>query len=66
MEIRANLPVSANGQPAVACYLRPGTTGEHLPWAVNVLTLREDRIAEVTAFIGTEHFALFGLPASLP
>ncbi|MEU7827184.1 sigma-70 family RNA polymerase sigma factor [Catellatospora sp. NPDC049133] len=61
-----HLPVDANGQPAVACYLRPGNEGEHLPWSVNVLTLRDDRIAEVTAFIGEEHFALFDLPTSLP
>ncbi|MEU8078945.1 sigma-70 family RNA polymerase sigma factor [Catellatospora citrea] len=61
-----HLPVSANGQPAVACYLRPDTTGEHAAWSVNVLTLRDDRIAEVTAFIGAEHFTRFGLPAALP
>ncbi|GAA1367484.1 sigma-70 family RNA polymerase sigma factor [Catellatospora chokoriensis] len=61
-----HLPVSANGQPAVACYLRPDATGEHVAWSVNVLTLREDRIAEVTAFIGAEHFTRFGLPAALP
>lgn len=61
-----HLPTSANGQPAVACYLRPGAAGEHLPWAINVLTLRGDRIAEVTAFVGAEHFARFGLPARLP
>ncbi|GAA1407093.1 sigma-70 family RNA polymerase sigma factor [Catellatospora coxensis] len=61
-----HLPVDANGQPAVAAYLRPEPTGEHLPWSVNVLTLRDDRIAEVTAFVGAAHFPLFGLPASLP
>ncbi|GAA2354699.1 ECF RNA polymerase sigma factor SigG [Catellatospora methionotrophica] len=61
-----HLPVSANGQPAVGCYLLPGPDGAHLPWAVNVLTLRGDRIAAVTSFIGAEHFARFGLPGSLP
>ncbi|MEV0455019.1 sigma-70 family RNA polymerase sigma factor [Catellatospora methionotrophica] len=61
-----HLPVSANGQPAVGCYLRPGPDGAHLPWAVNVLTLRGDRIAAVTSFIGAEHFARFGLPGPLP
>lgn len=61
-----HLPVSANGQPAVAAYLRPDGDGPHLPWAINVLTPRGDRIAEVTSFIGAEHFPAFGLPTSLP
>lgn len=35
-------------------------------WSINVLTLRQDRIAEITSFLGAEHFATFGLPTSLP
>jgi RNA polymerase sigma-70 factor (ECF subfamily) len=31
-----------------------------------MLTLRGKHIAEITSFIGSEHFAPFGLPASLP
>jgi RNA polymerase sigma-70 factor (ECF subfamily) len=58
-------PTSANGQPAVAGYLRDDRTREYLPWSIDVLTLRDDRIAEITSFIGPEHFALLGLPASL-
>ncbi|MBN9098559.1 MULTISPECIES: sigma-70 family RNA polymerase sigma factor [unclassified Pseudonocardia] len=61
-----HVPTSANGQPAVAAYLRPGDTGAHDAWSINVLTMRGDRIAEVTSFIGAEHFAAFGLPPSLP
>ena len=57
---------TANGQPAVASYLRGDDDHEHRAWAVNVLTLREDRIADVTSFIGADHFALFGLPPALP
>jgi RNA polymerase sigma-70 factor, ECF subfamily len=57
---------SANGQPAVAAYLRGSDGGPHRAWSVNVLTLRGDRIAEVTSFIGAEHFTLLGLPASVP
>jgi RNA polymerase sigma-70 factor (ECF subfamily) len=30
-----------------------------------VLTLRGERIAEITSFIGPGHFALLGLPASV-
>jgi RNA polymerase sigma-70 factor (ECF subfamily) len=58
-----HVPVSANGQPAIACYLQPlGETGPHGAWSIDVLTLREGKIAEVTSFIGPEHFAPFGLP----
>ena len=61
-----HLPTGANGQPAVGCYLWNDDAGAHLAWSINVLTLRGERIAEITSFIGPEHFAPFGLPASLP
>ncbi|MEU4482591.1 sigma-70 family RNA polymerase sigma factor [Micromonospora sp. NPDC023966] len=61
-----HLPTGANGQPAVAGYLRAGATGPYLPWSVDVLTLRNDRIARITSFVGAAHFAAFGLPDSLP
>jgi RNA polymerase sigma-70 factor, ECF subfamily len=61
-----HLPTSANGQPAVACYLRNGDSDVHAAWSINVLTLRDDRIAEITSFLDTDNFALFGLPAGLP
>jgi RNA polymerase sigma-70 factor, ECF subfamily len=61
-----HLPTSANGQPAVGCYLRPGAEGPYAAWSVNVLDLREDGIAGVTSFLGAEHFALLGLPPALP
>ncbi|MEV6866492.1 sigma-70 family RNA polymerase sigma factor [Streptosporangium subroseum] len=60
-----HLPTGANGQPAVAGYLRHDDTGPHLAWSIDVLTLRDGRIAEVTSFIGPGHFAPFGLPSSL-
>ena len=61
-----HLPTVANGQPAAATYLWNDTAEAHVAWSVNVLTLRGDRIAEITSFIGPEHFAYFGLPASRP
>ena len=61
-----HLPATANGQPAAAFYLWNDEAGTYLAWAVNVLTLRGGRIAEITSFIGPEHFALAGLPASQP
>ena len=60
--------VTANGQPAVASYLRPPDAPDGAPhdaWAINVLTLRGDRIAAITAFIGVEHFRLLGLPEAV-
>jgi RNA polymerase sigma-70 factor, ECF subfamily len=63
-----HLSTSANGQPAVACYLRgaDNDAGDHRAWSINVLTVRESRIAAVTSFIGAEHFARLGLPGALP
>ncbi|MEU7896119.1 RNA polymerase subunit sigma-70 [Nonomuraea sp. NPDC049152] len=61
-----HLPTSANGQPAVGFYLWKDEAGAYLSWSITVLTLRGERIAEITTFIGPEHFAPFGLPASLP
>jgi RNA polymerase sigma-70 factor (ECF subfamily) len=61
-----HLPSSANGQPAVALYLRNDDTGPHLAWSINVLTLRDRHIAEITSFVGHDYFVALGLPASLP
>lgn len=61
-----HLPVGANGQPAVAFYLWDEDAGTHLPWSITVLTLRGTKIADLTSFLGPEHFEPFGLPESLP
>jgi RNA polymerase sigma-70 factor (ECF subfamily) len=61
-----HLPTTANGQPAVAAYVCATGVGEHVAWSINVLTLRDDRISDITSFIGAEHFEAFGLPPSLP
>jgi RNA polymerase sigma-70 factor, ECF subfamily len=60
-----HLPASANGQPAVGLYLWDDDAGAHLSWSITVLTLRGERIAEITTFVDRDQFALFGLPASL-
>jgi RNA polymerase sigma-70 factor, ECF subfamily len=44
-------PVQANGQPALAFYAWDPEAGAFLPFALNVLTLRGERISDVTAFI---------------
>ncbi|GAA3344881.1 sigma-70 family RNA polymerase sigma factor [Amorphoplanes nipponensis] len=53
-----HVPVRANGQAAVGQYL------DGRPWSITVLTLRGDRIAELTSFLGAEHFGPFGLAAT--
>lgn len=54
----------ANGQPAVAGYLR-GEDGRFHHWSVTVLTLRDGRVAALTSFIGAESFTAMGLPLTL-
>jgi RNA polymerase sigma-70 factor (ECF subfamily) len=61
-----HIATNANGQAAVAFYLRHDSTGPHLSWSINVLTLRAQQICEITSFLGPEHFVSFGLPAALP
>ena len=41
----------ANGQPALAFYSWDDEAGAYLPFALNVLGLRGDRVSDVTAFI---------------
>jgi RNA polymerase sigma-70 factor (ECF subfamily) len=60
------IPTQANAQLAAGHYLRQGTSGSFDAHSLNVLTLRGDRIAAVTAFFVPDSFALFGLPAQLP
>ncbi|KRD43607.1 RNA polymerase subunit sigma-70 [Cellulomonas sp. Root930] len=61
-----HVPTSANGQPAVASYLRGPGEHVHRAWSIDVLTFRGDQVAELTAFIGPEHFEAWGLPVTLP
>jgi RNA polymerase sigma-70 factor (ECF subfamily) len=46
-----HVPVRANGQPTLAFYSWYEPEGAYLPFALNVLTLREGSISDVTAFI---------------
>jgi len=56
---------SANGQPALATYCLDASSGSYLPIALDVLTLRGPRIAEVVAFRSPAVFPRFGLPHEL-
>jgi RNA polymerase sigma-70 factor, ECF subfamily len=46
-----HVPVQASGQPALAFYSWDEEQEGYLPFALNVLTLRGNRISDVTAFI---------------
>ena len=55
----------ANGQPALAAYNRDPETGVFRPYALQVLTLRGGRIAQVDGFVTPRFFPAFGLPDTL-
>jgi RNA polymerase sigma-70 factor (ECF subfamily) len=59
------LPVSANGTPAFALYMR-GPDGRHRPFQLQVPTVRADGISYVAVFFDLALFARFGLPEVLP
>jgi RNA polymerase sigma-70 factor (ECF subfamily) len=59
------IPTSANGQPALAGYLWDEQAGAFVPYCLYVLTLRENRIEEITAFLTPATFQRFGLPESV-
>jgi RNA polymerase sigma-70 factor (ECF subfamily) len=59
------LPTVANGSPAFGQY-RPRAGGGHEAWALQVLELRDGRIAALNSFLDTPAlFPLFGLPLTL-
>jgi RNA polymerase sigma-70 factor, ECF subfamily len=57
------IPLTANGQPAAAMYMRDGE--RHLPFQLHVLDMRADGVSHVVAFLDTTLFAKFGLPSHL-
>ncbi|MFC9252623.1 sigma-70 family RNA polymerase sigma factor [Amycolatopsis thailandensis] len=58
--------ITANGQPAFACYVGESADAVHHAWSINVLSLRDDRIREITSFIDPALFARFGLAMTKP
>jgi RNA polymerase sigma-70 factor, ECF subfamily len=57
------IPLTANGQPAAAMYMREGEV--HVPFQLHVLDVRSDGVSHVVAFLDDTLFAKFGLPNSL-
>jgi RNA polymerase sigma-70 factor (TIGR02960 family) len=56
------LPTTANGQLAFGTYLWDDAAGRYVPGGLDVLTIRDGRVAEVVAFL-TADLTRFGLPA---
>lgn len=56
---------TANGQLAVGVYRWDDARGTYRPYALDVLELRGERIAAITAFIETVDFGDFRLPPEL-
>ena len=59
------IPVAANGQPALAAYLRDHD-GVYRAHSICVLTIAASRVARVTSFNDPGLFATFGLPRAAP
>jgi RNA polymerase sigma-70 factor (ECF subfamily) len=57
------IPLTANGQPAAAMYMRDGE--RHVPFQLHVLDMAADGVSHVVAFLDTALFAKFGLPERL-
>jgi RNA polymerase sigma-70 factor (TIGR02960 family) len=59
------LPTTANGQLAFGTYLWDDAAGAYMPGGLDVLAIRDGRVAEIVAFLSAD-LTDFGLPASLP
>jgi RNA polymerase sigma-70 factor (ECF subfamily) len=57
------IPLLANGQPAVAMYMRE--RDKHVPFQLQVVDLTERGVSHVVAFLDTALFAKFDLPPQL-
>jgi RNA polymerase sigma-70 factor (ECF subfamily) len=58
------IATTANGTAAFGSY-KPDGEGGHVPWAVQVLEIRDGRVAGHHNFLDTELFGVFGLPDRL-
>ena len=58
-------PISANAHPALAAYIWREETRSFEAESILVLTLRDERIEEITAFRTPDVFPRFGLPEQL-
>jgi RNA polymerase sigma-70 factor, ECF subfamily len=57
--------IRANGQVAFGHYISGADSGRFAAHSINVVALDGDRVSEITAFIGSDAFARFGLPGEV-
>ena len=59
------IPIQVNGTVGYGQYRPSGPNGEHEPWALGVLEIRDGKVIGLNSFLDTASlFPLFGLPAS--
>ena len=59
------IPIRASGQLAFGAYALDPARGVYRGHVIEVITLRGDRISEITAFMSPERFGAFGLPPTV-
>jgi RNA polymerase sigma-70 factor (ECF subfamily) len=59
------VPVSANGQPGFAVYMREPSDGSYRPFQIQQLTLSARGVAHVACYFDLSLFAVFNLPEVL-
>ncbi len=59
------VPTSANGRPAVVNYLRPADGGTFAALSIDVLHVRDDRLATINCFLDVGLAGAFGHPLTI-
>lgn len=59
------VPTSANGRPAVLNYLRPTDSDTFAALSIDVLHIRDDRLATINCFLDTHLAKAFGHPPTI-
>jgi RNA polymerase sigma-70 factor (ECF subfamily) len=60
------LPTSANGQVAFGLYRQSEMPGQYQAYGIQLVSMVDHAIGEITTFIGAEHFRHFDLPMVAP
>ena len=59
------LRTEANGQPAIAWYVREPSGGPYVGRSIEVIAFDGERVSAIVAFASERLFAPFGLPSEL-
>ncbi len=58
-------PLGANGQIGFACYMKPPGNEHFTLGAINLLSLRDGKVTQISAFLDSTVYAYFGVPLDL-